>query len=87
MNSPSGTTTRAPAGSEAATRPTNEETWPAAATAVAGTPASRANASRLRRTSSSKATAFVLPAAQSSIAAARASRVAGAGRPSVALSR
>ena len=50
VNSPSGASTRAPAGSEAATSATSEETCPAAATLPAGTPAIRAKASRLRRT-------------------------------------
>ena len=64
VKSPSAVSTRAPAGSDAATRPTNCETAAPAATSETSTPDSCAQAARLRSTSSSKSGAWRCPRRQ-----------------------
>ena len=69
VNSTSGATTRAPAGSDAATRPTSPETVAPTATSPALTPTIAAHASRERSVDSPQCSQLVRPPRQSASAA------------------
>ena len=77
----SGTTTRAPAGSAAATRPSRPETVAPIATSPAGTPVSRAKRSRAWSTLRSHGSQLVRPVRQSSSMTCIASIAGRGGRP------
>ena len=81
VNSISGTITRVPAGSDAATSPTRPETVAPIATRSAELPTSRANAARARSVSSLQPSQLVRPCRHSSSADCSASHAGRGGRP------
>ena len=87
VKSPSGASTRAPSGSDAATSPASGDTWLPTATVAASTPTRRAKISRASVTSASNACGRVRPAPQSATAARMAAIVSTGGMPIVAESR
>ena len=86
-NSPRKPTTRAPGGSDAATRPTNEDTLAPMATVAASTAFIRANADRPRSTQASNSGAWIAPACHSSVTCCTSSRAARGGRPMLGVFR
>ena len=81
VNSTSGTITRVPAGSEAATSPTSPDTVAPIATRSAEVPTSRANAARARSVSSLQPSQLVRPPRHSSSTRCSASQLGRGGRP------
>ena len=77
----SGTSTRVPAGSEAATSPTRPETVEPIATRSGTVPTSRAKAARARSVSSLQPSQLVRPVRHSSRTACSASQAGRGGRP------
>lgn len=81
VNSSSGTMTRAPSGTEAATSPTKPETVAPIATRVAGTPTIWAKAARAASLDSPQCSQLVRPPRQSASAACIASKPSRGGSP------
>ena len=77
----SGTTTRAPSGTEAARMPTNVDAVEPADTRSSGTPTSCANSPRVRSVASFQCSQLVRPCRQSSSATCNASHAGRGGRP------
>ena len=87
VNSPSATSTRAPAGSAAATSPISADTDAPIATRSVGTPTRSAKAARPAVTAGSKSGARAVPRRQLSTAAATASAAQVGGTPMLAVLR
>ena len=87
MNSTSGARTLLPSGIDAATRPTNDETFEPIATASAGTPTMRANDARASSPGTPQCSQLVRPPRQSVSASWRASHAVRGGRPYEAVFR
>ncbi len=81
VNSMSGTTTRAPAGSAVSTEPTSSETVEPTATCAASTPVSRANAARAPSVLQPHSSQLVRPPCQSASADCSASHAGRGGSP------
>ena len=81
VNSMSGTTTRAPAGSAVITEPTSSDTVAPTATRVASTPTRRAKAARDASMLSPHGSQLVRPPCQSDSTACRASHAGRGGSP------
>ena len=81
MNSTSGARTREPSGIEAATSPTNVETFGPIATVSTGTPTSRANDARASSPGMPQCSQLVLPAVPVLERAWSASQAGAGGRP------
>ena len=77
----SGTSTRAPSGSEAATRPTNSDAVAPTETRSGCTPTIVANAARAPSVASPQCSQLVRPPRQSASASCSASKPARGGRP------
>ena len=81
VNSTSGTTTRVPFGSDAATSPTSPDTFAPTATRAGSLPTSVAKAARARPVCSFQPSQLVLPVRHSSSAPCSASHAGRGGRP------